>query len=38
VKIEIGHFRIFGCLVYIHVPVEKRMRLEPLGEKGIFVG
>jgi hypothetical protein len=31
VKPEIGHLRIFGCLVYIHVPVEKRMKLEPSG-------
>ena len=38
VKPEIGHLRIFGCLVYIHVPVEKRTKLEPSGEKGIFVG
>jgi hypothetical protein len=37
-KPEIGHFKIFGCPVYIHVPVEKRTKLEPLGEKGIFVG
>jgi hypothetical protein len=38
VKPKIGHFRIFGCPVYIHVPVEKRTKLEPSGEKGIFVG
>jgi hypothetical protein len=31
VKPEIGHLRIFSCPVYIHVPVEKRMKLEPLG-------
>jgi len=38
VKKEIGHLRIFGCLVYIHVLVEKRMKLEPSRNKGIFVG
>jgi transposase InsO family protein len=38
VKPEIGHLRIFGCPVYIHVPVEKRTKLEPSGQKGIFVG
>jgi hypothetical protein len=38
VKPEISHLRIFGCLVYIHVPVEKRTKLEPSREKGIFVG
>jgi transposase InsO family protein len=30
VKPKIGHLRIFGCLVYIHVPMEKRKKLEPL--------
>ena len=38
VRPEIGHLRIFGCLVYIHVPKEKRTKLEPSGQKGIFVG
>jgi hypothetical protein len=31
VKPKIGHFRIFGCLVYICILLEKRMKLEPLG-------
>jgi hypothetical protein len=35
---EIGHFRIFRCLVYCHVPLEKRRKLEATAEKGIFVG
>jgi hypothetical protein len=30
--------RIFGCPVYIHVPKDKRKKLEPSGKKGIFVG
>ena len=38
VKHEVGHFRIFGCPVYIHVPKEKRTKLEPSGRKGTFVG
>jgi transposase InsO family protein len=29
VKPEIGHLRIFGCQFYIHVPVDKRMKMEP---------
>jgi hypothetical protein len=36
VKPEIGHLRIFSCLVYIHVPVEKRIKMEPSIHKGIF--
>ena len=38
VRPEIGRLRIFGCPIYIHVLVEKRTKLEPLGEKGIMVG
>jgi hypothetical protein len=38
VKPEVGHFRIFGCPVYIHVPKEKRTKLDPSGRKGTFVG
>jgi hypothetical protein len=34
----VEHLRIFGCLVYIHVPKDKRKKLEPSGKKGIFVG
>jgi hypothetical protein len=37
VKHEIGHFRIFGCPVYLHVPKEKMSKIEPLGRKGTFV-
>ena len=37
-KPEIGHLRIFGCPVYVHVPREKRTKLDPSGRKGIFVG
>jgi hypothetical protein len=37
-KLEVGHFRIFGCLTYSHVPSEKRTKLEPTTEKEIFVG
>ena len=29
---------IFGCPVYIHVPWEKRTKLDPAGKQGIFVG
>ena len=37
-KPEINHLRIFGCPVYIHVPREKRTKLDPAGKQGIFVG
>ena len=37
-KTEVIHLRIFGCLVYIHIPKEKKTKLDPSGRKGIFVG
>ena len=37
-KPEVSHFHIFGSLTYSHVPSEKRTKLEPTAEKGIFVG
>jgi hypothetical protein len=38
IKPEVGYLRIFGCPVYIHVPKEKRTRMEPSGKKWVFVG
>jgi hypothetical protein len=38
VKPEVSHLRIFGSPVYVHIPSEKRTKLEPSSEKGIFVG
>ena len=37
-KPEVSHLRIFSCPVYIHIPKEKRKKLDPSGKKGIFVG
>jgi hypothetical protein len=37
-KPEVIHIKIFGCPVFIHIPKEKRNKLEPFGNKGIFVG
>jgi hypothetical protein len=35
---EVSRLRIFGCPVYVHVPKDKRSKLDPSGEKGIFIG
>ena len=35
---EIGHIRIFGCLVYYHVLTKRRTKIEPTLESGILVG
>ena len=37
-KPAVDHMRIFGTPVYVHVPKEKRAKLEPSGKKGLFVG
>jgi hypothetical protein len=37
-KLEVSHLKIFGCPVFIHIPKEKRNKLEPSRKKGIFVG
>jgi transposase InsO family protein len=37
-KPEVSHLKIFGCLVFVHIPKEKRTKLDPSGKKGIFVG
>jgi hypothetical protein len=37
-KLEVIHLKIFGYPVFIHIPKEKRNKLEPSGKKGIFVG
>jgi transposase InsO family protein len=37
-KPKVIHLRIFGCLVFVHIPKEKRNKLDPSGKKRIFVG
>ena len=37
-KTKFSHLRIFGYPVYIHISKEKRTKLDPSGDKGIFVG
>ena len=38
-KLEVSHLKIFGCPVYyVHIPKEKRTKLDPSGKKGISVG
>jgi hypothetical protein len=38
IKPEVGNLRIFGCLVYIHVPKEKRKIWNPQERKGFLWG
>ncbi|KAK4408464.1 Retrovirus-related Pol polyprotein from transposon TNT 1-94 [Sesamum angolense] len=32
------HLRVFGSICYVHIPTEKRHKLEENTEKGIFLG
>eukprot|EP00253_Pinus_taeda_P019079 PITA_19079 len=38
VKLDVGHLRIFGCLVYFHVSKDKRDKLEASGKKDVALG
>jgi hypothetical protein len=37
-KPQVANLHVFGCLVYNHIPDEKRTKLEPSSLKGLFVG
>ena len=37
-KISYSHIQVFGCEAYVHVPKEKRKKLDPKSQKGIFLG
>ncbi len=37
-KPDVSHFRMFGCIAYVHVLDEKRSKLDPKAEKCIFIG
>jgi hypothetical protein len=38
VKPVVGHLRIFGCPIYIHVPKQKSTKLDPSGRNNTFIG
>ena len=37
-KLEVIYLRIFVCPMYIHIPKEKRTKLDPSGRNELFVG
>jgi transposase InsO family protein len=37
-KPNVSHLRVFGYITYVHVPDEKRSKLDPKVEKCIFIG
>jgi len=36
-KPDVSHLKVFGCITYVHVPDEKRSKLDPKAEKCIFI-
>ena len=38
VKPDVSHLRVFGATAYMHVPKEKRNKLDQRAERGIMVG
>ena len=37
-KLDISHLKVFGCIDYVHIPDERRTKLDPKVEKCIFIG
>jgi hypothetical protein len=37
-KLNVSHFKIFGCVIFAHVPKELRKKLDDRSEKYIFIG
>jgi hypothetical protein len=37
-KSDVSHLRMFSCIAYVHVPDEKRSKLDPKAKKCIFIG
>ena len=38
VKPDMSHMKVFGCVCYVHIPDEKRRKLDPKAEKCVFLG
>ena len=37
-KPDVSNMRVFGAQIYKHVPKQLRRKLDPLSEKGLFIG
>jgi hypothetical protein len=37
-KPNVSHLIVFGCIAYVHIPDDKRSKLDPNAEKCIFIG
>jgi hypothetical protein len=37
-KPDISHLRVFGCRVFLHIPDDKRRKLDPKATEGMMMG
>ncbi|MCO5600233.1 hypothetical protein L7F22_054343 [Adiantum nelumboides] len=37
-KPDVSHFKVLGCIAYVHVPDELRTKLDPKAKKCVFIG
>ena len=37
-KLDISHFKVFGYIAYVHIPDERRTKLDPKAKTCIFIG
>jgi len=37
-KPDVSHLRVFDCIAYVHVPDEKKSKLDPKVKKCVFIG
>ncbi|MCO5551091.1 hypothetical protein L7F22_004588 [Adiantum nelumboides] len=37
-KPNVSHFKVFGCIAYVHVPDELKTKLDPKTKKCVFIG
>ncbi|MCO5559204.1 hypothetical protein L7F22_012799 [Adiantum nelumboides] len=37
-KPDVSHFKVFGCIAYVHVPDELRTKIDLKAEKCVFIG
>jgi hypothetical protein len=37
-KPDVSHLRVFSYIAYVHVPDDKRSKLDPKAKKCIFIG
>ena len=36
-KLDLAHLKVCGCIAYVHIPDEKRTKLDPKPKNCIFI-